>query len=1067
MDDIELQRALRELAARLSRLERLAGITPPIESTPSAPVPPPPPPPAPRDAEPPPAPAPVPEPAIIELIRTPAPPAAPPIKLQAAVPVIQGSPPAKPPRPARQISLEQLIGERWMAWVGALVVVLAAGFFVKLAYDLGWWGRLPPLAKCLISAAFGAALVAGGEIALRRVGRIAAVSLFGAGLGTLYLTAYATFRYFNLLSQSGAFWLMLLVALLGFALTLRGHLVAIGILSLIGGYLSPILLSEQVTFAAALPLYITMLLAVALALSAVLPEPFRLLRYVGIALHLIVATLWAYREGSGHWLIAVSFATLWWALVTAETLWAAFRGQSPRGNPTVSLLFTFWYVSLGCGVLAAANPGERNWLGLFTGCVAAVCAWLALPLGPGVSVLRIRPRRAIERMIAALWAQVGILCAAAIAVQFREGSQSYGMTIGWLVMAVACIELGRRLPSRAVDVFGLLIGLLALVRVWGVDSFHPALPTPRWSYGNLSVSYWAVLVLGAITATQFAARRLRLHGDCAWLWLTQWLTWLSALQWLVLCVFTCRGLALTTGWLVGAAALLAASSWKPSPAYRPAAVFLLLCAAAKWLLGDALGTRTSGAWDPNATQPFANWQMGVALLLFAGACGVYRVYTRRRATAPLDESPADEVAPVRPSAFAGGVLVVAVCFLITALSFEVEHLIGQLETTRPTGAPRPAEDPSQTRLLWFALLWAGGGLAALIYGRARGISALAAAGTAIITLAGLTWLIPGTLSWRIVHGVTLCPVLVNITFGIGLATAAAVFVTGMLLRRDAQPGCADVMPRAAQTAFTAVLSLVLIALAFEIDRWLGHRAAARPEGVTPLWTGWHERALWGTLLAAAGGLLGLVLGRWRRVPQLVVTGWALLIAAGVAWLSVGTLLPRLHHGVTLSPVVLNLQCGVGVLAAVLLAAATWFTARDQTECESRLVGVWLVALIGLWLGSLELDRFFAPAAARVSNPAMARQTAWSVYWALYAIGFVAVGFWKHSAATRYAGLGLLAITLAKVLIVDLAHVQYAYRVLSLLVVGLLLIGTSIAYSRLASVLLRPQTPTTNPTQRKE
>ena len=121
----------------------------------------------------------------------------------------------------------------------------------------------------------------------------------------------------------------------------------------------------------------------------------------------------------------------------------------------------------------------------------------------------------------------------------------------------------------------------------------------------------------------------------------------------------------------------------------------------------------------------------------------------------------------------------------------------------------------------------------------------------------------------------------------------------------------------------------------------------------------------------------------------------------------------------------------------------------------------------MWLGSLELDRFFAPAAARVSNPAMARQTAWSVYWALYAIGFVAVGFWKHSAATRYAGLGLLAITLAKVLIVDLAHVQYAYRVLSLLVVGLLLIGTSIAYSRLASVLLRPQTPTTNPTQRKE
>lgn len=983
------------------------------------------------------------------------------------MPVVVPPPPAKPPRPARQISLEQLIGERWMAWVGALVVVLAAGFFVKLAYDLGWWGRLPPLAKCLASAAFGAALISGGEIALRRVGRIAAVSLFGAGLGTLYLTAYATFRYFNLLSQSGAFWLMLLVALLGFALTLRGRLVAIGILSLIGGYLSPILLSEQVTFAAALPLYISMLLAVALALSATLPEPFRLLRYVGIALHLVVATLWTYQEGSNHWLIAVSSATLWWALVTAEALLAGFRGQSPRGNPVVSLFFTFWYVSVGCGVLAAANPGERNWLGLFTGCVAVVCAWLALPLGPGVAVLRIRPRRAIERMIAALWAQVGILCAAAIALQFRAESQSYGMTIGWLVMAVACIELGRRLPSRAVDVFGLLIGLLALVRVWALDAFNSSLGRTAWFFGDLHVSYWALLVLGAIAATQFIVRRLRLHGASGWLRLTQGLTWLSAAQWLALCVCTCHNLALTTGWLVGSATLLAASSRKPSPAYRPAAVFLLICAAGKWLFVDALATRALAAWDPNATQPFANWQMGVALLVFVGACAVYWAYTRRCPSAVLDESPVDEVRTRRLAAFAGGVLVVAACFLLAALSFELEHLISQVETARPASAPHPAEDPAQTRLLWFALLWAGGGLATLIYGRVRQISALGAAGTAIIVLASLTWLILGTLIWRIARGVALCPVFANITFGIGLAVTALVFATGTLLKRDAQPERTDVMPRAAQTAFTAVLALVLIALAFEIDRWLGHTEAARPDGVTPLWAGWHERALWGTLLAAAGGLLGLVLGRWRRVPQLVVTGWALLIAAGVAWLSVDTLVPRLYHRVTPSSVVLNLQCGVGALTALFLATATWLTARDQTERESRLVSVWLVAAIGLWLGSLELDRFFAPAAARVGNPAMARQTAWSVYWALYAIGFVAVGFWKHSAATRYAGLGLLAVTLAKVLIVDLAHLQYEYRVLSLLVVGLLLIGTSIAYSRLASVLLRPQTPTADQAQRNE
>lgn len=38
------------------------------------------------------------------------------------------------------------------------------------------------------------------------------------------------------------------------------------------------------------------------------------------------------------------------------------------------------------------------------------------------------------------------------------------------------------------------------------------------------------------------------------------------------------------------------------------------------------------------------------------------------------------------------------------------------------------------------------------------------------------------------------------------------------------------------------------------------------------------------------------------------------------------------------------------------------------------------------------------------------------------------------------------------MVVDLAHVQYVYRVLSLLAVGLLFIGTSLAYARLSARL---------------
>ena len=53
---------------------------------------------------------------------------------------------------------------------------------------------------------------------------------------------------------------------------------------------------------------------------------------------------------------------------------------------------------------------------------------------------------------------------------------------------------------------------------------------------------------------------------------------------------------------------------------------------------------------------------------------------------------------------------------------------------------------------------------------------------------------------------------------------------------------------------------------------------------------------------------------------------------------------------------------------------------------------------------------------------------------------------------RRAGLALLVLTLGKVLTVDLAGVQYLYRVLSLLATGLLLIAASLAYNRLAAGL---------------
>src|SRR5262249_40542691 len=159
--------------------------------------------------------------------------------------------------------------------------------------------------KCWLLVAFGGALLGAGEWALRKVNRAGAVSLYSAGLGTLYLTAFASLEYFELVSQTGAFWLLAGVAALGVAITVRSRALAVGVLSLVGGYLAPILLSGASTFAGALPLYLTALLCVTLGLSALLPAPFRTLRYAGLGLHAVVAMLWLMHDGRSEWVLAL------------------------------------------------------------------------------------------------------------------------------------------------------------------------------------------------------------------------------------------------------------------------------------------------------------------------------------------------------------------------------------------------------------------------------------------------------------------------------------------------------------------------------------------------------------------------------------------------------------------------------------------------------------------------------------------------------------------------------------------------------------------------------------------
>jgi uncharacterized membrane protein len=75
------------------------------------------------------------------------------------------------------------------------------------------------------------------------------------------------------------------------------------------------------------------------------------------------------------------------------------------------------------------------------------------------------------------------------------------------------------------------------------------------------------------------------------------------------------------------------------------------------------------------------------------------------------------------------------------------------------------------------------------------------------------------------------------------------------------------------------------------------------------------------------------------------------------------------------------------------------------------------------------------------------QVGLSVLWTLYAALALAWGFLRVRPAVRYAALALFGLTVFKVFLVDMAAVKTAYRILSFLVLGLVLLGVSLLYQK--------------------
>jgi uncharacterized membrane protein len=322
---------------------------------------------------------------------------------------------------------------------------------------------------------------------------------------------------------------------------------------------------------------------------------------------------------------------------------------------------------------------------------------------------------------------------------------------------------------------------------------------------------------------------------------------------------------------------------------------------------------------------------------------------------------------------------------------------------------------------------------------------------ALLFAATAKWILIDTLATRTepTWVADAAPVLLTASVFCGLAVAAALLGAAVQLRRLSPASTlAQVRPDLSDTA--ASLSSVCLTLAFvtfgwtmsfEIERLL---VLARESGAAA-WP--HPAAVIFaiTMIWSLVGLLGTLVGRAMRDEPTERAGEILALGAAGLWLLVGSVAVRIGHGSVDVAVLLNGQAAAALVAAATLVVLIALARRAPRPWLPTPLLWSAVGVIGLLAGSLEIDRWATHALA---DPDQARQVGFSVFWSLCGIGLVCTGFVRRRHLVRYAGLALLGVTLAKVLIVDTATIAATYRIASLLVVGLLLIVTSIAYFKL-------------------
>lgn len=491
---------------------------------------------------------------------------------------------------AGDTSLESRIGSQWFNRIGILAVLIGVAWFLKLAFDNHWIG---PLGRVLIGLVAGAGLIAWSERFRSHGYARFSWSLKAIGSGALYLSLWAAFSLYHLLSSPVAFGAMILVTAFNGLLAWNQDAELLALYAIAGGLSTPALLSTGENHEVALFSYLLLLDLAVLALVALKPWS-RLLAgaFAGSALYV---SLWAvgfyHNDEFGTTAFFVSCFFLVFAFAPRLVRLRGGDDGVPSGWESLTTI-VLPLVNAGLGFLAfylmlenARSKDAEPWMA-----VAFAAFYLLL--------LRLPERGRLHRsptILSALHVTIAVVFLT-IAIPLKASGR--WLTIGWLVEGAALVWVARRIGSHLLRVLAVLCTLLGLMMLVLNNPAASTTPIFNERFGTYLVG---IAVCAAILWLAMKASRLEGERFVA-------LSWRGIALAAVLCVNVL--ILLAFGWEIHSywGSLESRGDWTLLRDYRMYAQFTY--SALFMLFGAVL--LAIGFWRRTA---FLRWQALVLLAL--------------------------------------------------------------------------------------------------------------------------------------------------------------------------------------------------------------------------------------------------------------------------------------------------------------------------------------------------------------------------------------------------------------------------------------------------------------------